>query len=92
VHREKRQEDNMARYGVVTKLSPEEVINRAMRFFGDGGLGLEAKEEGACCASFTGGGGHVRVTVASKQDLTDVDLETREWDYDVKRFMRRIGK
>ncbi|MCK5559904.1 MAG: hypothetical protein KAJ51_04900, partial [Thermoplasmata archaeon] len=35
-----------------------------------------------CCLSFEGGGGHVTVAAARcKPDRTDVDLETREWDY-----------
>ena len=42
----------MARYGVYTKLDPEEVIRRAVDFFGEGGLGLEMTDYGSCCATF----------------------------------------
>jgi hypothetical protein len=80
----------MARYGVYTKLDPEEVIRRAVDFFGEGGLGLTVTEQGSCCATFEGGGGHVSVTV-NVGDKTEVELVTREWDYDVKRFMRDIA-
>jgi hypothetical protein len=81
----------MARYSVETKLSPEQAIARAAAFFGEGGVGLEATEQGDCCAHFVGGGGHVRVTAAAGDRRTTVELETREWDYDVKRFMRAVS-
>lgn len=79
----------MARYGVYTKLDPEEVIRRAVDFFGEGGLGLTVTEQGSCCATFEGGG-HVAVYV-NAGEKTEVELVTREWDYDVKRFMRDIA-
>jgi hypothetical protein len=82
----------MARYGVKTKLSPEQVIQKALAYFGKGGLGLDMTKQGNCCAYFEGGGGHVQVMAASEEKKTDVELETREWDYDVKQFMRQIGR
>jgi hypothetical protein len=82
----------MARYSVETKLSPEETIRSATVYFGTGGLGLKvAAEEGACCASFEGGGGHVLVTAVEDGKRTEVVLETREWDHHVKQFMRTIA-
>jgi hypothetical protein len=81
----------MARYGVETKLSPEQAIQEAVTFFGEEGLGLEVTEQGDCCATFVGGGGHVRITVAAGEPKTAVELVTREWDYDVKQFMRKIA-
>lgn len=76
----------MARYGVDTKLSVSEILDRAEEYFGEGGLGLEVTSRDNCCISLAGGGGHVTVTVA-EGDKTSVDLETREWDYQVKKFM-----
>lgn len=81
----------MARYRVETKLSPEQAVQEAAAFFGEGGLGLEATEQGDCCATFVGGGGHVRITVAAGEPKTAIELVTREWDYDVKQFMRKIA-
>ena len=81
----------MARYSVETKLSTEQAIQKAVAFFGEGGLGLDVTEQGGCCAHFVGGGGHVRVTVAAGDPRTTVELETREWDYDVKQFMHNIS-
>ncbi len=80
----------MARYGVYTKLDPEEVIRRAVSFFGEGGLGLTVTDQGSCCATFEGGGGHVSIT-ANAGDKMEVELVTREYDYDVKRFIREIA-
>jgi hypothetical protein len=80
----------MASYYLETKQSPEKVIEKAIATFGEGGLGLEVTEQAHCCARFEGGGGHIFVT-ASEGDKTKVDLETREWDYQVKQFMRRLG-
>ncbi len=73
------------RYGAETKLGPSEVLDRAAEYFGKE-LGLELSSRDDCCASFVGGGGHVTITVAEGQK-TAVDLETREWDYQVKKFM-----
>jgi hypothetical protein len=81
----------MARYSVETKLNPEEAIQKAVAYFGEGGLGLDTTEESSCCAYLKGGGGHVRVMAATGEKKTVVELETREWDYHVKQFMRRIG-
>lgn len=81
----------MARYGMETKLSPEEVIRRAEGFFGKEGVGLEATERGPCCAHFVGGGGHVSLNVHAGEK-TEVELVTREWDHDVKQFMRHLAR
>jgi hypothetical protein len=64
---------------------------KSVAFFGPRGVGLDVTEEGDCCAHFVGGGGHVRVTVAAGDRRTVVELETREWDYDVKQFMHKIA-
>jgi len=84
----------MARYGVETRRSPEEVIQLALTFFGEEGLGLSLTSEDGCCISFEGGGGHVTVAAAREgtpgEHRTNVELESREWDYHVRRFMGEI--
>jgi hypothetical protein len=81
----------MARYGKESKLSSAKVMEKAFEFFGPGGLGLEVKEQqGEDCATFEGGGGHVFVQVCEKGPGSEVELETREWDYQVKQFMGKI--
>ena len=88
----------MARYGKESRLGPAKVMERALEFFGPGGLGLEIKEQGEGCATFEGGGGYVLVEACEKGPAlsgvegkgSEVDLETREWDYQVKQFMGKI--
>lgn len=79
----------MARYGKKTSLKPSEVIDRAVKFFGEGGLGLKIVEKTEEMVCFEGGGGHVTI-IPCLNGETDVDLETREWDYQVKEFMGKI--
>ena len=73
-----------------TKLGPEEAIKRAVEFFGPGGYGLEVKNQTPDCASFEGGGGGVEVTACTEEKRTSVELFSREWDYQVKEFIRKI--
>ena len=73
-----------------SKLSPEEVIKRAVKYFGPGGYGLKVEEEGDCCASFEGGGGGVRITVTEQKKGSTVDVESREWDYQAKAFLEKL--
>jgi hypothetical protein len=81
----------MPRYSVETKQSPEEAIQSALDYFGEDGVGLEAEEQGPCCVYFEGGGGFIRVTAGADEDRATVELETREWDYQVRQFMHKIG-
>jgi hypothetical protein len=76
----------MMRYGTDTKLTTSEVLDKSAEYFGEGGLGLEVESRDECCISLVGGGGHVTVTVV-EGDKTSVDVETREWDYQVKKFI-----
>ena len=81
----------MPRYGVETKLSPEQAVAKAVVCFGEQGLGLEVTERGERYAAFVGGGGHVRITATAAESSTALELETCEWDYDVKQFVRKIA-
>jgi uncharacterized protein (AIM24 family) len=74
------------RYATETTLSTSQVLDRASEYFGEGGLGLVETSRDDCCISLEGGGGHVTVTV-TEGDKTSVDVETSEWDYQVKKFM-----
>jgi hypothetical protein len=74
------------KYATESKLTISEVLDRAGEYFGEGGLGLEISSRDECCVAFAGGGGHVTVTV-TEGEKTSVDVETREWDYHVRKFM-----
>ena len=73
-----------------TKIAPEEVINRASKFFGKGGEGLEEKERNPCCLSFEGAGGYVSISIFEEEKHRMVELETREFEYQAKQFMKTI--
>jgi hypothetical protein len=77
----------MIRIAKNTRLTPEEVIDKASGFFGSAGQGLEEKERGLCCISFEGGGGYVTVSVAELEGRRMVDVESREFEYQTKGFM-----
>ena len=84
----------MLKLNVRTKSKPEEVVKKAVKkaveFFGPAGQGLKVTEQSDTCAYFEGGGGGVEVSVCSDDEGTSVDLETREWEYQVKEFARKI--
>lgn len=80
----------MARYGMETKLKPEEAIKRAEAYFGEKGLGLKMTQKEPCCIDLEGGGGHVSVTAIAGKPKTKVELETREWDYHMRKFMEEM--
>ena len=73
-----------------SKFKPQEVIKRAIAFFGPKGYGLEPKEEDSCNAYFEGGGGSVRVSAATSKKGSSVDVESVEWDYQSKQFLDKI--
>lgn len=76
----------MASYSMTCGLSPTEVVNRALAFFGRGSLDLEVSIKGDRCVRFAGRG-YVQVRVREAGNETVVDLETRLWDDQVKEFM-----
>ena len=80
----------MLNIAIKTKLSPEETIKRAVEFFGPDGYGLEVQEQSTECAYFEGGGGGVEVNACAEEKVTSVELASREWDYQVKEFIRKI--
>jgi hypothetical protein len=75
-----------------TTLDREEVLERAARFFGNDGEGLEETERSPCCTSFEGGGGYVLVSIVDEEEghKRSVDVETREFEYQAKRFLETI--
>ena len=78
----------MAHYGKNSKKSPEQVIAAATEFFA--GLGLQSQDAGPGCARFEGGGGFVAISTCPQDRGSEVDLETQEWDYQVREFLGRI--
>lgn len=80
----------MIRLELKTKLSPEEVIKRAVGYFGPGGYGLEVKENYKNHAYFEGGGGGVTISTSVKDKKTAVEIVSKEWDFQVQGFAEKI--
>ncbi len=71
---------------VKSKQVPEKIVKRMKAYFGEGGLGLELKSDTPQCINFEGGGGYVTATLCPDEAMTRIELETREWEYHVKKF------
>ncbi len=80
----------MLRIATKTKLSPEDVIDKANEYFGPNGHQLEVTDKSADCIYFKGGGGIVEVTTCPEDDGTSVEFVSTEWDYQVKEFIGKI--
>jgi hypothetical protein len=81
----------MIRMAAKTKLSPQEIVKRAVAFFGPGGYGLEVKEQTSDYACFEGGGGSIEIVTSAEKKGASVELVSQEWDYQVKEFLRTIS-
>jgi hypothetical protein len=79
----------MLKLAAKTKLSPEDAVKRAVGFFGSGSYGLEVKEQTDTCAYFVGGG--VDVTACAEEKGTSVEVESREWDFQTREFIGKLG-
>lgn len=80
----------MSRYAKESRYSPNQVIGKAIEFFGPDGLGLEVDQGGEGCAIFYGGGGHISIRVCKARSGSKIELETREWGYHVQKFLGEI--
>ena len=80
----------MIRIAKQTRLKTPDIILRASDFFGEGGEGLAETERNPCCISFEGAGGYVAVSIVDEDKHRMVDVETREFEYPVKRFLEKI--
>ena len=82
----------MIRMGKESKLVPPKVIEKAVAFFGPSGVGMSVLEQSDCCARFEGAGGYVFAHAAElgDGDGSNVEIEGREWEYQIKQFMAEI--
>lgn len=74
-----------------TKLGRDEIKMKMNAFFGPGGLGLELSEKGDDCYTYSGGGGFVEITLCDGDRETTVNMMTREWEIQVKKFAGMIS-
>ncbi|MBE0431129.1 MAG: hypothetical protein IBX67_04810 [Dehalococcoidia bacterium] len=80
----------MLRLNTRTKSKPEEVVKKALGFFGPDGLGLEVTEQSDTCAYFQREGVYVSITACIDDKGTSVDMVTREFEYQVKEFAGKL--
>jgi hypothetical protein len=80
----------MLRIATKTKLTPSDVINNAIQFFGPEGFKLKIINQTETSASFDGGGGSIEISTCEGDGKTTVNFISREWDYQVKEFIRAI--
>ena len=80
----------MLRIVATTKLTPEEATAKAKESFGPDGHGLRVTDETATSVCLEGGGGGVEVSACPEGSGAKVDFLSREWDYQVKEFIRHL--
>jgi len=72
-----------------TKSKSEEVMEKAVKYFSKE-LGLKVTDRSRCCAYFEGSGGYVRITITENGE-SDLEVESREWEYQAKEFLKRVS-
>lgn len=80
----------MIRLGKESKRTAEQVLERAIQYFGQGGEGLDLTEQSESGVRFEGGGGYVVVEVEPKGKHSEVEIVAAEWDYQAKQFLGKI--
>jgi hypothetical protein len=80
----------MIRMAKQTRLNPEDIIARAVEFFGEKGEQLDERDRSRCCIYFEGGGGYVAISIVEESKKRTLDVETREYEYQVKRFLKTL--
>lgn len=80
----------MLRIATKTKLTPEQVIKKAIVFFGPTGYKLKLIDQTETSANFEGSGGSIEMTACKENSKTSVDFISQEWDFQVKEFIKAI--
>jgi hypothetical protein len=81
------------RYSATTSATPPDVIRMARGAFGPTGTGLRLAQQELLAARFEGQVGFVRVEAERMPDgTTEVVVETRELDAEVRRFLAGLPR
>jgi hypothetical protein len=80
----------MASYSMSCGLSPAEIVDRALNFFGHGRRHLQVSIRGNRCVRFSNHG-YVQVSVREGANETIIDLDTSLWDESVRVFMADLA-
>ncbi len=76
------------RYGTITRLAPQLVLQKAEEFFGSLGLRVSSKSENMM--RWEGSRSYVTIQIYPGEE-SEVDIITSEWDSQAKKFLQRIG-
>jgi hypothetical protein len=76
------------RYGTITRLAPQVVLQKAEEYFGNLGLKLTSRDDNSL--SWEGTRGYVTLHIYPSEQ-SEVDIITTEWDSQVKKFLQRVG-
>jgi hypothetical protein len=76
---------------VETRLSLNDAVKEIKSYFGEGGLGLKLEQDDPGCLHFEGGGGFVHAVICLSKGKTKIELESMEWEYQVKAFAGTIS-
>ena len=74
-----------------TKLSPAQAMEQAVRYFAEE-LGLTVASQSAIAARFEGGGGHIQISAVATPQGTELELETMEWEIQVRQFASHLPR
>ncbi|HXF60077.1 MAG TPA: hypothetical protein VNK95_00590 [Caldilineaceae bacterium] len=82
----------MIRLGKKTKQSAAQVLDKAVDYFGPAGVGLELIHRDEASVEFQDSLGHVAVRAQPDEGsgMTDVEIVSREWDWDAEQFLEKI--
>ncbi len=74
-----------------TQKSQKEILDKAVKYFAEE-VGLEVTERSDCCVHFQDKNqlGHIKVTLSQKGAKFEVDVESREYDYQAKQFVSKF--
>lgn len=80
------------RLGKKSRYAPDEVLQRAKATFGQEGLGLRLIKMNDSEAQFASESGHVQLKVEAIESggKSEVDIQTRDFEYDVRHFLGKI--
>ena len=75
----------------VTQKDQTEILDRAAEYFVNN-VGLEVTERAECCIHFGGKDqvGYVKVTLSQKNEKFEVTVESREFEYWAKKFVKEF--
>jgi hypothetical protein len=73
-----------------TKMTPEEVIKKAIAFFGPNGYKLKIINQTDTSISFEEQGGGIDISACRQKSYSSVDFISREWDFQVKEFINTV--